>query len=162
MFWFISDCFCRPEQKIRQQKSKIMQLIEEACIAECENDYRKALSKAKEASNKERALIKMQEQAELTDLHDIDLTFVVLLTLANQYTVNELFTEALSTYQMIIKNRMFTNAHRLKINMGNIYFKQGQYQMAVKMFRMALDQVSSSQKNLRFVWDKAIWIKTDV
>lgn len=128
-----------------------MQLIEEACVAECENDYRTALSKAKEASNKERALIKMQEQANLADLHDIDLTFVVLLTLANQYTVNELFTEALSTYQMIIKNRMFTNAHRLKINMGNIYFKQGQYQMAVKMFRMALDQVSSSQKNLRFV-----------
>lgn len=50
---------------------------------------------------------------------------------------------------MIVKNRMFSNAHRLKINMGNIYFKQGHYQMAVKMFRMALDQVPSSQKNLR-------------
>ncbi|KAJ3660276.1 hypothetical protein Zmor_004731 [Zophobas morio] len=138
-----------PEQKIRQQKAKIMQLVEEACIAECEGDFRKALAKAKEGSNKERILIKMQEQSDLGDLHDIDLTFVVLFTLGNQYAANELYTEALSTYQMIIKNRMFSNAHRLKINMGNIYFKQGQYQMAVKMYRMALDQVSSSQKNLR-------------
>ncbi|KAJ3629284.1 hypothetical protein MTP99_013684 [Tenebrio molitor] len=138
-----------PEQKIRQQKGKIMQLMEEACVAECEGDYRRALAKAKEASNKERVLIKMQEQSDLGDLHDIDLTFVVLFTLGNQYAANELYTEALSTYQMIIKNRMFSNAHRLKINMGNIYFKQGQFQMAVKMYRMALDQVSSSQKNLR-------------
>lgn len=33
--------------------------------------------------------------------------------------------------------------------MGNIYFKQGQYQQAIKMYRMALDQVPSSQRNLR-------------
>lgn len=56
-----------------------MQLVEEACVAECEGDFRKSLSKAKEASNKERVLIKMQEQADLSDLHDIDLTFVVSL-----------------------------------------------------------------------------------
>jgi hypothetical protein len=54
-----------------------MQLMEEACVAECEGDYRRALAKAKEASNKERVLIKMQEQSDLGDLHDIDLTFVV-------------------------------------------------------------------------------------
>lgn len=126
-----------------------MQLIEESCIANCEGDYRKALAKAKEASNKERNLIKLQEQVDLGELHSIDLTYAVLFTLGNQYAANELYTEALSTYQMIIKNRMFTNAHCLKINMGNIYYKQGRYQMAVKMFRMALDQVPSSQKNLR-------------
>lgn len=73
----------------------------------------------------------------------------VLFTLANQYASNELYTEALNTYQMIIKNRMFPNAHRLKVNMGNIYYKQGQYHKAIKMYRMALDQVPSSQKNLR-------------
>jgi intraflagellar transport protein 88 len=54
-----------------------MQLMEEACVAECEGDNRRALAKAKEASNKERVLIKMQEQSDLGDLHDIDLTFVV-------------------------------------------------------------------------------------
>lgn len=65
------------------------------------------------------------------------------------YEQNEQYTEALNTYQLITKNRMFSNAHRLKINMGNIYFKQGEYHKAIKMYRMALDQVPSSQKNLR-------------
>ncbi|KAJ8956024.1 hypothetical protein NQ318_006300 [Aromia moschata] len=138
-----------PEEKIKQQEAKIMQLVEEACMAQCEGDNRKGLTKAKEASNKERSLIRMQEQSGLGDHHNIDLTYAVLFTLANQYAANELYTEAINTYQMIIKNRMFSNAHRLKVNMGNIYFKQGHYQMAVKMYRMALDQVPSSQKNLR-------------
>lgn len=70
--------------------------------------------------------------------------------MANQYANNELYSEALSTYQMITKNRMFSNAYRLKVNMGNIYYKQAQYHKAIKMYRMALDQVPSSQKNLRW------------
>lgn len=52
---------------------------------------------------------------------------------------------------MITKNRMFSNAYRLKVNMGNIYYKQAQYSKAIKMYRMALDQVPSSQKNLRYI-----------
>lgn len=54
-----------------------MQLVEESCIAQCEGDYRKALSKAKEASNKERHLIRLQEQSGLGDHHNIDLTYAV-------------------------------------------------------------------------------------
>ncbi|CAH1102173.1 unnamed protein product [Psylliodes chrysocephalus] len=138
-----------PEEKVRQQEYKIMHLVEQACEAHNQGDFRQALTKAKEASNKERNLIRLQEQSGLGDHHNIDLTYAVLFTLANQYAANELYTEAINTYQMITKNRMFANAYRLKVNMGNIYFKQGQYQMAVKMFRMALDQVPSSQKNLR-------------
>lgn len=138
-----------PEGKIQAQALKIMQLLEESCQANVDGNYRKALSKAKEASNKERNLIRMQEQAGLVDHHNIDLTYSVLFTLANQYAANELYTEALNTYQLITKNRMFSNAHRLKVNMGNIFYKQGHYDKAIKMYRMALDQVSSSQKNLR-------------
>ncbi|XP_028129725.2 intraflagellar transport protein 88 homolog [Diabrotica virgifera virgifera] len=138
-----------PEERIRQQEYKIMQLVEQACISQSEGDFRQALTKAKEASNKERNLIRLQEQSGLGDHHNIDLTYAVLFTLANQYAANELYTEAINTYQMITKNRMFANAYRLKVNMGNIYFKQGQYQLAVKMFRMALDQVPSTQKHLR-------------
>lgn len=127
-----------------------MQLVEESCVANAEGNTRKALSKAKEASNKERSLIRMQEQAGLGEHHNMDLTYSVLFTLANQYAVNELYTEALNTYQLITKNRMFSNAHRLKVNMGNILFKQEQFHKAIKMYRMALDQVPSSHKNLRY------------
>lgn len=56
---------------------KIMQLIEESCIASSEGDSRKGLVKAKEASNKERNLIRMQEQSGLGDHHNMDLTYSV-------------------------------------------------------------------------------------
>ncbi|XP_018320966.1 intraflagellar transport protein 88 homolog isoform X2 [Agrilus planipennis] len=138
-----------PEEKIKTQESKIMELVEESCLASSGGNHRKALEKAKEASNKERSLIRMQEQSGLGDSHNLDLTYSVLFTLANQYAANEMYTEALNTYQLITKNRMFSNAHRLKVNMGNIYFKQKQYNKAMKMYRMALDQVPSNQKGLR-------------
>lgn len=54
-----------------------MQLIEESYIASSDGDVRKALSKAKEASNKERSLIRTQEHGGLGDQHNIDLTYSV-------------------------------------------------------------------------------------
>ena len=38
---------------------------------------------------------------------------------------------------------------RLKLNIGNIYFKQSNYPKAIKFFRMALDQIPTIQKDLR-------------
>ena len=34
----------------------------------------------------------------------------MLFNLANQYAINEMYTEALNTYQVIVKNKMFSNA----------------------------------------------------
>ena len=51
--------------------------------------------------------------------------------------------------KVITKNRMFNNAGRLKVNMGNIFFKTNQYNKAIKYYRMALDQVPNTQKNMR-------------
>lgn len=34
----------------------------------------------------------------------------VLFNLANQYSANEMYNEALNTYQVIVKNKMFSNA----------------------------------------------------
>ena len=44
---------------------------------------------------------------------------------------------------------MFNNAGRLRVNMGNIYFKLGQYAKAIKFYRMALDQVSGKS-----IWNR--------
>lgn len=54
-----------------------MQFIEESIVISCENKYREGLEKAKEASSKERNLIRLQEQAGLSDSHNLDLTFAV-------------------------------------------------------------------------------------
>ena len=40
---------------------------------------------------------------------------------------------------------------RLRINIGNIYFEQKKYLQAIKMYRMALDQIPNAQMDLRCV-----------
>lgn len=54
-----------------------MTLIEESAKAACEKNMKVALERAREASSRERALIRLQEQAGLSDSHNIDLTFAV-------------------------------------------------------------------------------------
>ncbi|EFN64974.1 Intraflagellar transport protein 88-like protein [Camponotus floridanus] len=138
-----------PEEKIKAAERKIMGLIESSAEAASENNMRIALERAREASSRERALIRLQEQAGLSDNHNIDLTFAVLFNLAVQYTNNEMYTEAIATYQAITRNRMFSNSARLKVNMGNIYVKMGQLSQAIKMYRMAFDQAPTVHKDLR-------------
>lgn len=140
-----------PEEKIKVTERKIMGLIETSTQAASENNIKIALERAREASSRERALIRLQEQAGLSDNHNIDLTFAVLFNLAVQYTNNEMYTEAIATYQAITRNRMFSNSARLKVNMGNIYVKMGQLSQAIKMYRMAFDQAPTAHKDLRMM-----------
>ncbi|KAJ8868875.1 hypothetical protein PR048_030416 [Dryococelus australis] len=140
---------CRPEERIKKLERRITELIEESCLANSRFEDKVALDLAKEASAKERSLIRLQEQTGLSESHNMALTFSVMFNLATQYAANDMYSEALNTYQVITKNRMFNNGNRLKVNMGNIYFRQGQYTKAVKMYRMALDQVPNTHKYLR-------------
>ncbi|XP_059470660.1 intraflagellar transport protein 88 homolog isoform X2 [Neocloeon triangulifer] len=136
------------EEKIKKMELKIMSLVESSYKVQ-KTDKRLALEKAKEASSKERTLARMQEQTGFTENRNVDLTFSVLFNLAQQYESCGLLQEALNVYQAITKNRVFSNASRLKINMGNIHARLGQFQRAVKLYRMALDQVPSAHKDLR-------------
>ncbi|XP_041354058.1 intraflagellar transport protein 88 homolog isoform X2 [Gigantopelta aegis] len=138
-----------PEEKIRQLEKKVNELIEESCFANSRGELGLALEKAKEAGRKERVLVRQREQLSMGDQINLDLTYSVLFNLANQYAANEMFQEALNTYQVIVKNRMFNNAGRLKVNMGNIYFRQKNFPKAIKYYRMALDQVPNTHKEMR-------------
>ncbi|KAL4703378.1 hypothetical protein ACJJTC_011167 [Scirpophaga incertulas] len=149
------------EDKVKQMETRIMTLVEESCMLSArpepdddtaikrDFDLGQALSKAQEASALERQLIRMQEQANLGDTHNLDLTFAVLCNLAGQYALNEMYTEALNTYQLLTRNKLFPHANRLKVNMGNIYFKMGEHPKALKLYRMALDQTPTAEKDLR-------------
>ncbi len=63
-----------------------------------------------------------------------------------------MYQEALNTYAIIVKNKAFAQSGRLRVNMGNIFFEQQNFSQAVKMYRMALDQIPSSNKIMR--WDR--------
>ncbi|KAF7650226.1 hypothetical protein LDENG_00129560 [Lucifuga dentata] len=138
-----------PEEKIKILEKKVNDLIEESCIAQSMGALQLALEKAKDAGRKERALVRQREQTGNADHINLDLTYSVLLNLANQYENNDMYPEALNTYQVIVKNKMFSNAGRLKVNMANIYFKQKNYPKAIKFYRMALDQISNAHKEMR-------------
>ncbi|XP_063069811.1 intraflagellar transport protein 88 homolog isoform X2 [Engraulis encrasicolus] len=138
-----------PEEKIKILEKRVNDLIEESCMAFSRGDMQLSLEKAKEAGRKERALVRQREQTGTADHINLDLTYSVLFNLANQYANNDMYQEALNTYAVIVKNKMFNNAGRLKVNMANIYFKQKNYPKAIKFYRMALDQISNVHKEMR-------------
>mgnify|MGYP001323275882 CR=1 FL=1 len=109
-----------------------------------------ALEKAKEAVKKEKQLQILRENSDTADQISPDLTFSVLFNLALQYQNNSMPQEALSNYTQIVKNKQHPQGGRLRVNMGNIYFQQKNYSMAIKMYRMALDRIPKSSSELRF------------
>uniref|UniRef100_A0A8C5E5X1 Intraflagellar transport 88 homolog n=1 Tax=Gouania willdenowi TaxID=441366 RepID=A0A8C5E5X1_GOUWI len=138
-----------PEEKIKILEKKVNDLVKESCIAHSMGSSELALEKAKEAGRKDRALVKQKELSGKPEQINLDTRYSVLLNLANQYANNEMFQEALNTYQLILNNKMFTNAGCLKVNMGNIYLKLKNYPKALKYYRMALDQISDEHKEMR-------------
>ncbi|KAJ1343543.1 hypothetical protein BSLG_001924 [Batrachochytrium salamandrivorans] len=138
-----------PEEQIKAFERKVNHIIEESNFAAAQGNYQQALSKAKEAGKKERQLSKQREEFNLGDQINLDLTYCVLFNLANQYHVNKMYQEALNSYAVIVKNKLFNQSGRLRANMGNIYFEQNKFAQAVKMYRMALDQIPSTNLSFR-------------
>ena len=57
--------------------------------------------------------------------------------------------QALNCFAMIVKNKQYPNSSRLRVNMGNIYFDKQKYNPAARMYRMALDQIPDTNKDVR-------------
>ena len=52
-----------------------------------------------------------------------------------RYQKNQLYTEALNTYSLIVRNKQYAQSGRLRVNMGNIYYEQNKLSLAIKMYR---------------------------
>ncbi|XP_024515999.1 intraflagellar transport protein 88 homolog [Selaginella moellendorffii] len=139
-----------PEYQVRELESQVNQMLEESATASFLGQYATALEKAKEAGKRERKLCKHREQTGLADQVNTELTFAVCFNLGYQYEMNRLHSEALNTYSQIVKSKQFPQGGRLRVNMGNIYYEQEKYALAVKMYRMALDQTPNSYKDTRY------------
>lgn len=139
----------KPEEKIKELEKKANILIEESCFATGRGDFQIALEKAKEAEKKEAAVVRLHKQITQEEPINLDLTYSVLFNLGNVYFVNEMYTEAINAYNVIVKTKQFYSAGRLKVNIGNIHFKQKNYQKAIKFYRMALDQVQLTHRQMK-------------
>lgn len=138
------------EEQIKLLEVKINELVEESCLLQHEGKLQQSLEKAKDAAKKERTLHKQRESVPaLQESANLDLTYNVLFNLANVYHANKMYTEALNTYSVIVKNKAFNQSGRLRVNMGNVYFEQKNYGQAIKMYRMALDQIPNTNRDMR-------------
>ena len=140
-----------PEEQCKEMEARVNELLEDSAKASVEGDNSRALEQAKEAGKKERQLSRFREEKGFSDQQNIDLHYAVIFNLAHQYHKNGQHQEALTSYQHIVKNKEFPQSGRLRVNMGNIYFEQEKFPNAIKMYRMALDQIhSSNEKEVRF------------
>ncbi|CEP03482.1 unnamed protein product (mitochondrion) [Plasmodiophora brassicae] len=140
-----------PEFVAKEMEREINQLIVESATAKVNRSYVVALDKAKEAVRRERLLVRHCEQNGLAEHINVDLSFATQFNLAVQYTANDMMNEALNIYTVMVKTKQFANAGRLRVNMGNIYYKQKKYPAAIKMYRMAMDLVGATSKDTRYL-----------
>jgi len=138
------------EEKLREMEKEIHRLVEQSAMTREQGNLREALEKAKEAGKKERQLCRLRETQNLLDQLNVDLTYAVCLNLAIQHQANDNDNEALTIYTQIVKNKQYPFSGRFRVNMGNIYFKQEKWTAAIKMYRMALDQIPNNVQAIRF------------
>ena len=81
---------------------------------------------------------------------NLDLTYAVKFNLAMCYQRNKMYTEAINAYNLIVKNKQYPQAGRLRVNIGNIFFAQKKYKNAIREYKMALDQIPNDRKETRF------------
>ena len=130
------------EEQFKELEEEVHRLLEESAKAKVTKNNNEALQKAKEAATKEKKIRSLREQSGSLDQVNIDLTFYVFYNLANMYHANNLHTEAINSYTIILKNKQYPQASRLRVNMGNIYFEQKKYDMAIKNYNMAIDSTT--------------------
>ena len=87
---------------------------------------------------------------------NIDLTYCVCFNLAVMYQAKGMRSEALNTYSLLVKNKNYPQAGRLRVNIGNIFFNEGNYKTANKMYKMALDMIPATNKEMRVKISKNI------
>ena len=142
-----------PKTKIRKYELEINNLIDESCILVSEAKLPEALQKSKDAMARQKYMEKYLEENALSEMMTDELPFAVALNLATLYEKNELYQEALREYTNLTNAKNQNNGMEsfVRVNMGNIYFKQANYPMAIKMYKKALDIVPNAIKlSLRY------------
>jgi intraflagellar transport protein 88 len=147
-----------PEDLAREMEKQVHQLIEQSADAAAKGDNAAALEFAKDAGKKERALCKHRESNGLVEQINIDLTYAVCFNLANAHHKNKMYDTAIHTYGLLVKNKQYPQSGRLRVNMGNVFYEQKKWPQAIKMYRMALDQVGPRARHQNVPRAAGCWL----
>ncbi|TPX47659.1 hypothetical protein SeLEV6574_g02544 [Synchytrium endobioticum] len=123
------------EETIHAMEKQISNAVDASALAAANGELELALEMAVDAIKKEKRLAKAREHTHASptgaspsnsvDLANPDLTYCVLLNLAARQAASGMLNEALNTYMTVVKNK------------------------AIKMYRMALDQLPSNNQAVR-------------
>lgn len=139
-----------PDRKIKKMEEELNEIIDQSSLFFYDKKPIEALNKAKEAQQKMRVFEKYLKTNDLSDLLNVELYFSVGMNLATMFEKNKLFQEALSEYSKLLDMKAHDNTFLVRVNMGNIYFQQEQYSMAIKMYKMALDMAPAKFGMIKF------------
>jgi intraflagellar transport protein 88 len=137
-----------PRDVARKMGNAINTLLEEVAALKRAGKFAEALDKAKEAVNKEDSLKRHRKEHALPREGQSELTFAVLFSVASTYEDNDMLDEAIKAYTYLTTQRDHPLSGRVRANLGNIYYAQHDYPSAIKMYKMALDQINNDRQTV--------------
>ena len=120
-------------------------MIAKSIILRKEGKLEEALECAKEGTKNEHLLRKHRNAHTLSG--GPELMYSSWFNLATAYEANDMPDDAIKTYTYLATQRGNPFTGRLRINMGNVHYRQKQYPSAIRMYKIALDQMRKDEKS---------------
>jgi intraflagellar transport protein 88 len=131
----------------RNMEKEINQLIARTVSLRKEGKHDEALESAKQATKVEQSLKRHQKSNSMTS--GVETANSAWFNLATAYVASGRPDEALKTYTTLLTSQRGNPFNgRVRINMGNVYYSQKQFPSAIKMYKMALDQMQKDERSL--------------
>ena len=135
------------EQIIREVEKSIQKLYDDSILLKYKGDIQIAKDKC------QLALDKLSElKTKNVDYFNTEMEFGIRLNLALIYEGLQLWDEAKQAYMEILQQDYYSPGiqyQRVRINLGNIHYQQGDYKKALTEWKKAVDKVSKENKELR-------------
>jgi intraflagellar transport protein 88 len=135
------------EQIVKEVERSIQKLYDESILLKCKGDLHQAKEKCIFALDK---LVEFKSKN--VDYFNTELEFGLKLNLGLIYESLKLWDEATQTYAEIVQQDNYAPGiqyQRIRVNLGNIYYQQGEYKKALTEWKKAVDKVSKENKELR-------------
>ena len=136
------------EQIIKELEKNIQKLCDESILLKCEENYVAAKDKCLTAYEKLNDY-KMKNM----DYANAELEFCIQLNLGLIYEGLKMYDDARQVYTDIIQKENYyppaVMFQRVRVNLGNLYYIQGQYKKAITEWQKAVDKIPKENKEIR-------------